>query len=42
MAQDKEKLIRKNVLERHTFDDEYGKKVSNDFLQLSQIAQELK
>lgn len=42
MAQKKENLIRKNVLNRHEWDKDQGKSLINDFLQLSQVADELK
>lgn len=42
MAQKKENLIRKNVIGRHEWDKEQGKMLINDFLQLSQVADELK
>lgn len=41
MAQKRENLIRKHVLGRYTFDKEAGKSIANDFLQLSEIIEEL-
>ncbi len=34
--------MRKNVLERHEWNDDEGNRIVNDFLQISQIAEELK
>lgn len=42
MAQKKENLIKKNVLNRYKWDEEKGNSLVNDFLQLSQVAEELK
>ena len=41
-ATDKIKKMRKNVLQRHEWNDDEGNKLVNDFLQMSQIAEELK
>lgn len=42
MAQKKEQLIKKNVLARHEWDEKIGVTISNDFLQLSKVVEELK
>ena len=39
---DKINKFRKNVLDRHEWDDVEGSKITNDFLQMSKIAEELK
>lgn len=39
---DKIKKIKKNVINRHEWDDVKGTSITEDFLQLSQIAEELK
>lgn len=39
---DKLKKMKKNVLERHEWNDDEGNKLVNDFLQMSQIAERLK
>ena len=36
---DKIKKMKKNVLQRHEWDDDEGNKLVNDFLQMSQIAE---
>ena len=41
LAQKKENLIRKNVINRYEWDQSRGKSLINDFLQLSQVAEEL-
>ncbi len=40
-ATDKIRKTKKNVLERYEWDDNEGNKLVNDFLQMSQIAEEL-
>ena len=42
MAQKKENIIKKNVLNRYEFDEREGKIIANDFLQLSKVVAELK
>lgn len=42
MTQKKEKLIKKHVLERYEWDEKIGITISNDFLQLSNVVEELK
>ena len=39
---DKIKKMKKNVLQRHEWDDDEGNKLVNDLLQMSQIAERLK
>ena len=39
---DKIRKIKKNVLNRHKWNDVKGNSITEDFLQLSQIAEELK
>ena len=39
---DKLRKFRKNVLQRHEWDDVEGNKIVNDFLQMSHIAEDLK
>lgn len=41
-ATDKIRKMRKNVLQHHEWDDKEGNTLVNDFLQVSQIAEELK
>lgn len=42
MSQSVERLIKKNVIDRYNWNEEKGKSLVNDFLQLSQVAEELK
>lgn len=41
-ATDKIRKMKKNVIQRHEWDADEGKKLVNDFLQMSQIAERLK
>lgn len=41
-ATDNIRKMKKNVLERHEWDDDSGNKLVTDFMQVSQIAEELK